>query len=133
VDENQIANELADKLPKEEIRDYSYPEPENPDQNFIDKMTPEEQLTKGKLLDFFNIPVQQRHDIVTENWANEIYAWARDAAGSGEFSDLLRVIHEQETFLGTPLKEDRMKKLYTYIKINKIRKQLADQEKALYG
>jgi len=133
MSEDEVAKNLADSLPQEEARDYSYKDPVPEDQNFVDKMTPEEQLTRGQLMDYFDIPMHERHGPKVDNWINEIYAWAREQAGSGEYHDLLRVINEQEMHMGSKLKPQRTYRLYEYIKIARIRKQLAERERLIYG
>lgn len=131
--ETKIAQELANKLPQEEVRDYSYPEPEQPETSYVDKLLPEERLTQQQLLDYFQVPVADRHDPIVEDYLQTIYQWAHDAANSGEYHELLRIISEQEQHMGIKLKPQRLYRLAEYVKISRIRQQLAARERALYG
>lgn len=58
-DENAIVQQLADKLPAHVplVGDYPAPQPEpNANNNFVDKMLPEERLTQMQLMDYLSIP-----------------------------------------------------------------------------
>lgn len=131
--ETKIAQSLADALPKEEVRDYSYPEPEQPDQQFVDHLLPEERLTQTQLLDYLEVPMAERHSPIVDDYLQTIYGWARDNAQSGDLNQLLRVISEQEMHMGSKLKPNRLQKLGEYVKIAKIRQSLATRERVLYG
>lgn len=137
MNEEEVAAKLADTLPKSEPLDVAYPDPPVDDpqsnDNFVDKMLPEERLTQLKLLDYFAVPSNERHTPLVDRWINEVYAWARDNAGEGGFNQLLRVINEQELHMGSKLKPGRLSRLYQYIRIAQIRKDLADKERLLYG
>lgn len=134
MSEDQIAAALAARLEEPVVEEPVIKEqaPEAP-QDFVDKMLPEEQLTRNRLLDWFEIPMHERHTTKTDRWINDIYAWARETAGSGEYTDLLRVINEQEQIMGSRMKPGRVVKLYKYIQISRLRRQLANQERLLYG
>jgi hypothetical protein len=132
-DETKIVEELASKLPKEEVRDYSYPEPDKPSEQFVDKLLPEERLTQTEILDYLQIPMAERHSPIIDDYIHTIYEWARENAQSSDVNQLLRVINEQEMHLGSKLKPDRLRRLAEYVKINKLRQSLAAREQALYG
>lgn len=132
--ETKIVQELASKVPSEEPRDYSYPNPEpSPEQSFVDTLLPEERFTQSQLLDYLNVPSAERHDPIIDDYIRTIYDWARDNAQSSDFNQLLRVISEQEMHMGSKLKPNRLQKLAEYVKISKIRQSLAARERALYG
>lgn len=132
MSEEQIAAELAARLEEPAVAETPVQtQPEAP-QDFVDKMLPEEQLTRNQLLDWFAVPMHERHQPDVERYINDIYAWARQNAGSGEYAELLRVINEQEQILGSRNKPGRVAKLYKYIKINQLRQKLAAEERALY-
>lgn len=132
--EDQIASALASRLEEPVVEAEPAPEPvaETP-KDFVDKMLPEEQLTRSRLLDWFEIPMNERHTTKVDRWINEIYSWARETAGSGEYTDLLRVINEQEQIMGSRNMPGRVGKLYKYIQISRLRRQLANEERLLYG
>lgn len=132
-EETKVAQKLADALPHEEPRDYSYPEPPTQEEQFIDKMLPEEKLTQQELLDYLQVPTQERHSPMVEDYIRTVYQWARDNAQTGDINQLLRIINEQEQHMGSKLKPDRLRRLAEYIKISKIRHSLAAREQALYG
>lgn len=135
MNEEQIVQQLAQKVePTQSIANYPEPPtaPEEP-QDFVDKLLPEERLTRGQLLDYFAIPVTERNDPMVADYLNTIYDWARTGAGTGELNELLRVISEQEMHMGSKLKPDRLKRLGEYVKISRIRQQLAARERMLYN
>lgn len=133
--ETEIAQQLAQKVePTQPIANYPEPPtaPEEP-QNFVDKLLPEEQLTRSQLLDYFAIPISDRNDPMVADYLNTVYEWARTDSGAGDLNELLRVISEQEMHMGSKLKPDRLKRLGEYVKISRIRQQLAARERMLYG
>lgn len=132
--ETKTVQDLANALPHEEPRDYSYPNPEPPkDQGFVDTILPEERLSQTQLLDYLRVPTQERHDPIIDDYIRTVYDWARDNAQSGDFNQLLRVISEQEMHMGSKLKPDRLRRLAEYVKINRLRQSLSAREQALYG
>lgn len=114
--------------------DGGYPAPaaEAP-QEFVDKLLPEEHLTQRELLDYLQVPMQERQSPIIDDYIRTVYEWARDNAQSGDINQLLRVINEQEQHMGSKLKPNRLKYLAEYVKINRIRQSLAARERALYG
>jgi hypothetical protein len=131
--ETKIAQELANKLPQAAPLLGGYPE-EKPEvqPEFVDKMLPEERLTQQELLDYLQVPSQDRHNPITADYIQTVYQWARDNAGEADINQLLRVISEQEMHMGSKLKPDRLRRLAEYVKITRIRKGLAARERALY-
>jgi hypothetical protein len=131
--ETKIAQDLANKLPQTPPMLGGYPEvtPEVQPQ-FVDKMLPEEHLTQLQLLDYLQVPSQERHNPIVEDYIRTVYQWARDNAGEGDINQLMRVISEQEMHMGSKLKPDRLRRLAEYVKISKIRQGLAARERALY-
>jgi len=133
MNEEIIAQQLADKV-AESVTVSAEVVPEIPEvQNFVDKLLPEEQMTRSQLLDHFQVGIDQRHDPLIENYVNTIYEWAREQAGDGNIEQLLRVINAQEQHLGAVLKPDKLRRLGEYVKISKIRQQLAVREANLYN
>lgn len=133
-EEAKLAEVLADKLPKTEPYQGGYPTetPEEP-QNYVDTLLPEEQMTQRELLDYLQVPSQERHSPIVDDYIRTIYEWARDNSQSRDINQLLRVINEQEQHMGSKLKPDRLKRLAEYVKISRIRQSLAAREQALYG
>ena len=84
-------------------------------------------------MDYFQIPSMSRHAPEVSQWIDEVVAWARDEAGSSEYTDILRVINDQERVMGNKLKPDRLLNLRQFVKINSQRRRLAEQERALYA
>jgi hypothetical protein len=131
--EEQIAAELAKRTESPVVAETPKPQtPEEP-QEFVDKMLPEEMLTRNRLYDWFEVSMAERHRPDVERYINDIYSWARESAGSGDFSELLRVINEQEQIMGSKNKPGRVARLYKYIKIAQLRSKLATEERLLYG
>jgi hypothetical protein len=134
MDETKLAAALAEKV-AEPVPAPTETQPETPDepQNFVDKLLPEETFTAQQLLDYLQVPTAERHNAIIDNYILTVYQWARDNAGSGDITQLIRVISEQEQHMGSKLKPNRLAKLAEYIKISKIRQQLAVRERELYG
>lgn len=138
MNEDQIAQRLSETQPHSEPIPSDYPapptdQPEDANSNFIDKLLPEEQLTQSQLLDYLEVPTAHRHTPQVDNYVNTIYQWARDIAGTGDVTQLLRVISEQEGHMGIKLRSDKLYRLAEYVKISKIRQNLAAKERVLYG
>lgn len=131
--ETKIAQNLASTLPQEAPLVGGYPEDKpEPQPEFVDKLLPEEHLTQLQLMDYLQVPSEQRHNAIVDDYIHTVYQWARDLAGEGDINQLLRVISEQEQHMGSRLKPDRLRRLAEYVKISKIRQNLAARERALY-
>jgi len=131
--ETKIAQDLANTLPKSEPMVGGYPEDKPVEQpEFVDKMLPEDHGKIRDILDYLQFPVHDRSNPIVDDYARTVYEWARDNAGTGDMAQLIRVISEQEMHMGSKLKPDRLKRLAEYVKINRIRQNLAARERALY-
>ena len=138
MNEEQTAAMLAQKIdqpappPVVETPDIK-PEVGDGEQFIHDNLPLENTLEKMKLLDHFQIPSTMRREAQIGTWMERVIDWARDEAGSSEYTDILRVIDDQERVLGTRLKQDRLMKLYQFVTINQQRKKLAQMERTLYN
>ncbi len=137
MDEAAIVAKLSERAnpvppPEPTIPETPLEEP-NPDEGFHDNLPLENTLEKLNLMDYFQIASQNRHSPEIQTWLNTIISWARDEAGSSEYTDMLRVINDQERVMGSKLKPDRMLRLWQFVKINTQRKQLIERERVLYG
>lgn len=103
------------------------------DEGFHDNLPLENTLEKLNLMDYFQIASQNRHSPEIQTWLNSVIDWARDEAGSSEYTDILRVINDQERVMGSKIKPDRLLRLWQFVKINTQRKRLIEQERVLYG
>ena len=135
--EAEIAADLAAKVnPVEPPAVEVSEEPKQPevpeDEAFHDNLPLENTLEKIKLLDYFEIPQLARRSAEVDNQLSRIVDWAKDEAKSSEFTDILRILNDQERVLGTKLKDNRLTKLYQFVTINSQRKRLAEMERALY-
>lgn len=132
--EEQIAAELARRVEEPVTPDVPTAPliPAEP-QNFLDKLLPEEQMTAMKIMDYLSVPTIARHDMMVDDYVKTVYEWARDNAGSSDMSQLIRVISEQEQHMGSKLKPDRLRRLAEYVKISRLRVNLAARERELYG
>lgn len=140
MDEAEIAAALAAKANPDPTPDVETPqepekpaEPKNEDESFHDNLPLENTLEKMQLLDYFQVPQISRHSAEVQTWMNTVIEWARGEAGSREYTDVLRVINDQERIMGSKLKPDRLSRLAQYVKINSLRRQLIEKERALYG
>lgn len=139
MNEDQIAKQVADSLPKEDISPVANPQPDNPEDNkdansnFVDKITPESYLTKMQIYDYFELKPQERHDPRVEAAVNGIMEWAATEAQSKDIYAILAKISERELQLGSKLNGRRVYKLDEYVKIHKLRQQIDAREKLLNG
>lgn len=134
MDEAQIAAQLAAKIapPPPDPAPEPPPEHEATDTDFHNNLPLENTFEKQQLLDYLMIPQVSRHTAQIAQWTDEVLTWAKDEANSREWTDILRVIDQQERLMGNKLKPDRLLRLRQFIKINRQRKQLLAQERALY-
>lgn len=132
--EAQIVADLAAALPKPDIPESSWDgvKPTPPDEEFIDKITPESNLEKIKLFDYFELSSMDRRSPEAEKYIGAIMDWARDEAGSSDYTDILRVINDQERVMGGLLKAQRLSKLYRFVTVRQQRNRLIQEERALY-
>lgn len=136
MNEDEIAAKLAAALdppaPTTAPELPAEPEPKQ-DEAFHDNLPLETVVDKMKLHDYFEVPALARRSAEVETQLNRILDWARDESKSSEYSDLLRVISDQERIMGIKLKDNRMTKLFQYVTINSQRKRLMEAERALYN
>lgn len=134
MNEDAIAAELKAKLQVEEPAPEPAKEEPKTDERFLhDGLPLESRLEKQQWLDYFQVPSQARYDGKVDTWLQRVLDWARDEAGSSEYTDILRVISDQERILGSKIKPDRLATLARFATIRRQRIQLAEQERALYG
>lgn len=136
--EAEIQQQLAEKLEQDRADPIPAPQPsptppEKEDEAFHNNLPLADLVTRNELMDYFDIPSAARHSVETEVWVNKIMDWARDEGGSSNIGDLLRVINAQETTMGSRHNEQRVYKLYQYIRIHEQRQALAERERSLYG
>lgn len=137
MDEAAIAAKLAEKTNPQPIPPPVTEEPEPPeepkDENFHHNLPLENTIEKLNLMDYFQIPSMNRHSPEVAQWLDTVIEWARDEAGSSEYTDMLRVINDQERVMGNRIKPDRLLRLWQFVKIHSQRKRLIEQERSLYG
>lgn len=137
MDEQAIVADLAAQLPKQEIPNDGWDkvraEENKPDQEFLDKISPENTMEKMKMFDYFELSQMDRHAPEAEKYLTSIMDWAKDEAKSSDYADILRVINDQERILGSRLKGNRLSTLYRFVTIRNNRNRLIQEERALYG
>lgn len=137
MDEATIAAQLAEKVaeptppPVTETPEEPKIQPKQ-DESFHDNLPLETTLDKLKMLDYFEIPPLSRRSAEVDSQLSRIMDWAQQEAGSREYTDILRVINDQERVMGNKLKDNRLTRLYQFVTINAQRKRLIEQERALY-
>lgn len=131
--EAQIQAQLIAKMPSSQPSEPMEHTPDEPGDPAPPGMTPEASLDRIKLLDYFGISSIDRHSPEADNYLTKIMEWARDEAGSSEYTDILRVISDTERTLGIRFKEGRLTTLFRLVTIRHARNQLAEQERALYN
>ncbi len=143
MDEQQIQEQLAEKVKDPDVSPDTETAPELPtaprpepkeNEEFIhDNLPLEATLDKMKLLDYFEIPQTMRRESDIDKWMGRVMDWAKDEARSSDYTDILRVINDQERVMGNKLKPDRLMRLAQFVTINQQRKRLIEQERALYN
>ena len=137
MDEQAIADKLAQKVAEPippPVTETPEVKPVREGEEFIhDNLPLENTLEKMQLLDHFRVPSEMRREANISTWLDRVVDWARDEAGSSDYTDLLRVIDDQERVLGSKMKQDRLLTLYQFVTINAQRKRLIQQERALYS
>lgn len=136
MSEADIAAELANKIDKEETPAPNKSEPEKPDQDpdaFHNNDPLENTLQRYQLMEYFDVPLTQRHSAEVQQNISSILQWARSANPTGDFADVLSYIRSAENQFGNTLKEQRIFKLATHIKIQRSIKILQEKERSIYG
>lgn len=135
--EAEIQAYLASQLAVKNTPDPTPPPvtetPEAPDDPAPTGMTPENELEKMKLFDYFEVSSADRHSVEAQQYLQSVVDWARDETGSSDYLDIIRAISDQERVLGIKLQPNRLSRLHRFALIRSQRIRLAEEERALYA
>lgn len=129
--EAQIAAQVAKNIPNSG--------PEKPPAIVQDALkSPSETLVKPtdydndvaalRLLDVFEVPMDQRRDRELLDKLNYIYAWAAEKNKSDDSVDVMTYLRDLEGRLGTSLRGDRIDSLYRWIKLDNERRRIEKEQ-----
>ena len=135
MDESEIQAKLKENVPHPEFKENEqyHHTPEEEAEMLHNSLPLDNYVLRHQVFDFMDIPVTSRSDPTTSGAIDTILEWAYKQTGSREFADLIHVINRQEAVMGSRRSDDRLARLYQFVKINKQMEALAEQERALYG
>lgn len=134
MDEQTIVEQVKQNLPVKEAPTTAPPLPDPADPDGLHNNLPlENMLLEQQLFDHFNVGRGARQSTEVKEQVKTIMEWAKDNANGAEVTDFLNTILHQENMMGIQLKEDKMFKLYKFVKLNQQRQVVEAQMKALYG
>lgn len=90
-------------------------------------------VAKLETMQFLDIPSAQYKSTDTQERINHILKWAVDESIDTELSTILNTISKQLRIMGITHKEDKVERLYRYIKLHNIRKTVELQMRQLNG
>lgn len=139
MNEETIKQKLAEHLEKNKVV------PEDPGLIKVEQERPEpveafhndlpldNMILQGQVMDLLGIPALGRKSSDIRDQVDTIIRWAAASTGKSDLANILEIIGEQQRFMGIQHKEDKVNRLYRYIKLNNQRSAADAQMKALYG
>lgn len=100
---------------------------------FSNNLPLDNMVLRSTTMDMLNIPVGARSSAETLTQVDSILRWASENAPDKELGTLLETIQRQVRMMGAQLKEDKVQRLYRYVRLNSQRLAVETQMKALYG
>lgn len=117
MNETQIAQKLAQNIPKDEPV-VSAPTVDAPtDAGYVDNM-PFDELTKYKLCEQFNIPQHLQSDPAIGEKLSLIYAWASQCSGSEDYLSIVGYMHNVEGLMGYGGTQSKIDKFYQFARLD---------------
>lgn len=134
--EQEIVAELAKKTtpesPQEQVEKPKEPETGDPDA-FHNNDPIEGTLQQYQLMEYFDVPVGERHSAEVQQNISMILQWAKTENPGKDFADVLAYIRTSEGQFGNNFKEQRVFKLANHIKIQRSIKLLQEKERSMHG
>jgi len=84
-----------------------------------------------RLMDQYEVPMDQRKDRELLDRLNYIYAWAAEKVKSDDSVDVMTHLRDLETRLGLQFRENKIDALYRWIKLDNERRRI-EKEQALW-
>src|ERR1700761_693699 len=130
MDEQQIAAQLKQNVPNSGPElNPQYPEPEQNAENPRGVPLADYVMT-NEVMDYFDIGNGPRQNAEVKEQMQTILQWAKNNAESPDLTGILRTLRHAETILGNNLKQDRLGKLYRFVRIQQQKELLAEKERA---
>lgn len=137
MQEEQIVQSLARKLPKAEVPVQGYPQQSATSEEDEDEESVYEpidnMLLKQQLLEYFELPKWTNHSPEIQQQISEIAEWAIGQHDNPNLVDILQTIRDHENMLGSRFNENRLSKLHNFVKIRQQMNLLAKKEQLMYA
>jgi len=90
-------------------------------------------ILQNNVMDILGVPRMQRSSTESQDKVNAIVRWAADNSPSSEMTDIIETIMRQERLMGIHLQEDRINRLYSFVRLAEQRSLIELRMKALNG
>lgn len=134
MNEQQIAAELASRIPRETATVAApaapaAPErrPEPGDEGYVFQ-NPLDEVSMYRIYDYFQVPMAQRQDARTVSMIDKLVEWAHQN-GAVEYYDVIKSIREAQAIT----RDTSLKKAYEFAKLDIQSRKLHKEMSALYG
>lgn len=133
MNEQQIQEQLKQNLQKPDYEEPTptLPPPPEPTDGIPSNIELDE-LTQYKLHDLFGQPYQQ-HDEVSRQRLNYIYKEVSKMTDSSDYGFVASRISELQRIIGISNSNDRLYRLYQWLKLNNVRKNTEAEMESLRG
>lgn len=108
------------------------PQEETPLEAFHNNLPLDNMVLRSNAMDFLDVPVGQRGSAETMSQVDEILRWASENSASKEMSDILETLLRQTRMMGISLRDDKLSRLYRYVRLANQRHLIETQMKATY-
>lgn len=140
MDEQKITQRLQDNIAKAGVDTtsgatiISDPKPEEtPTIEAMHNNLPlDNMVLEQNIMNLLDIPNTQRFSAETKDKVAKITRWASENSRSNEMSDILDTIHTQMRMMGAIGRDDKVDRLYKYVRLSMVRSGIETQMKALY-
>jgi hypothetical protein len=135
MNESQIAKSLAEANIEVEtpvIEDNLQPEIKEVEA-LHNNLPLDNMVLKQQVMQMMGVPAMQQSSTEIIDMVNYILRWAADNSASNEMIDILETISRQTRMMGIRHKDDKMARLYRYVKLNNQRASVELQMRELYG
>jgi hypothetical protein len=130
LDETQIAAQVAKNIPVEEPQVVHYPgttievAPQDPGYAGNGEI---DEITKYKLFDAFQIPVNMRGDLKVAHKIEFVYRWAAEQSGSFDYNAIRAYVRTIEQSLGYNPNKPAVDRIYEFAQLDARRRQVEQE------
>lgn len=132
--EAQIAAQVAKRIPNSGPEKLTAPVQEptkTPAETLVKPVDYSNDVAALRLMDQYEVPMNQRKDRELLDRLNYIYAWAAEKVKSDDSVDVMTHLRDLETRLGVQFRENKIDALYRWIKLDNERRRI-EKEQALW-